>query len=114
MIKINGVELSPPSGYTAAIQDISQADRNANGTIIIERIATKRKLSLSWGVLSGSELSTILNLVSGVFFSVEYVDPQDGEIKSGTFYCGDRTCEAITYKNSQAYWKNAKFDIIER
>lgn len=114
MIKINGVELPAPSGYTPSIQDISKAERNANGTMIIERIATKRKLSLSWGVLSSADMSTILNLVAPVFFSVEYIDPQDGALKSGTFYSGDRVCDGVTYKDKQMYWKNAKFDIIER
>ena len=46
MIRINGVTIPTPSDYSVGIMDLSQAERNANGTMIIERIATKRKLEM--------------------------------------------------------------------
>ncbi|SHJ51859.1 hypothetical protein SAMN02745163_02048, partial [Clostridium cavendishii DSM 21758] len=57
MIKINGVVLPAPTDYQVSINDISNAERNANGTMIIERIATKRKLELAWKFLSKEDLS---------------------------------------------------------
>lgn len=114
MIKINGVELPAPSTYNPSIQDISNAQRNARGEMILERIATKRKLSLGWAFLIDKELSQILSLVSGTFFSVEYIDPQDGGLKSGTFYSGDRSMTGVMYDNGTMYYKDVKFDIIER
>jgi hypothetical protein len=114
MITIDGTEIPAPDSYVPGIMDISKAERNANGTMIIERIATKRKLSLAWQQISDRDLSTLLTLVSPVFFDVVYPDPQDKNLRSGTFYCGDRNVEGITYKNSVMYWKNLKFDIIER
>lgn len=113
-MKINGVELPAPSTYTVSIQDISKAERNANGTMIIERIATKRKIELTWKYLSGANLSGLLNLVSPVFFSVQYIDPEDGGLKNGTFYSGDRSSSGITYKNGVMHWKDIKFNLIER
>ena len=47
MIKINGVAMPAPSEYSVSIMDISKAERNAAGTMIIERIATKRKIELN-------------------------------------------------------------------
>ncbi|MEY8001211.1 DUF6711 family protein [Clostridium sp. Mt-5] len=114
MLKINGVELPDPSTYNPSIQDISNAQRNARGEMILERIATKRKLSLSWAFLSGTDTLQLLSLVSSTFFSVEYIDPQDGGLKSGTFYSGDRTMTGIMYKDGIMYYKDVKFDIIER
>lgn len=114
MIKINGTELPDPSTYNPSIQDISNAQRNANGEMILERIATKRKIGLGWSFLSSVELSSLLNLVSGTFFSVEYIDPQDGGLKSGTFYSGDRSTSGVMFRNNIMYYKDVKFDIIER
>lgn len=114
MIKINGVELPTPSGYNVGIQDISKAERNANGTMIIERIATKRKLEVAWEYLSQEELSRVLTLVSPVFFAVEYIDPQEGTKKTGTFYAGDRTPKAMDFKNGKIRWKDINFNLIER
>lgn len=114
MIRINLTEIPTPDSYNVSVMDISNAERNAKGTIIIERIATKRKLSLGWQYLSNDELSSLLILVSPVFFTVEYPDSQTGGLRSGTFYCGDRESEGIMYKGGKMYWKNIKFDLIER
>lgn len=114
MIKINGVEIPTPSEYSVGIQDISNAERNANGTIIIERIATKRKIELSWKYLSKPALSNLFNLVSSVFFTVEYIDPQDGGVNTGTFYSGDRNAGALSFINGEIKWKDVKFNLIER
>jgi len=114
MIKINGVTLPTPSDYEVGIQDISKAERNARGTMIIERIATKRKIEVSWNFLSQEELSNLLKLVSPVFFSVEYIDPQEGKRKIGTFYAGDRVPKAMDYRNGKVRWRDIKFSLIER
>ncbi|MDJ0305395.1 DUF6711 family protein [Dehalobacter sp.] len=114
MIKINNTELPAIVVYNVSIMDISQAGRNANGTMIIERIATKRKIELAAGRLTREQLSQMLNLVAPVFFTVEYPDPQDNTMKSGTFYCGDRNIEGLRYKNGLMYWKGVKFSLIER
>lgn len=114
MIKINGVELPTPSDYSVGIMDISKAERNARGTMIIERIATKRKIEVSWNFLSQEDLSRVLNLVSPVFFTVEYIDPQEGRVKIGTFYVGDRVPKAMDYRNGKIRWKDIKISLIER
>lgn len=114
MINVNGVEIPTPSDYRVGIQDISKAERNAKGTMIIERIATKRKIEMVWKYLSKEDLSKVLNAVSPVFFQVEYLDPQENRRKSGTFYSGDRNVGALDYINGNIRWKDVKFSIIER
>ena len=113
MIKINGVELPTPSDYIVGIQDLSKAERNANGTMIIERIATKRKIELAWKHLSKEQLSQLFNLVSPVFFTVEYIDPQDNGFKTGTFYAGDRSVGVLDYRSGNIRWKDIKFNLVE-
>lgn len=114
MIKVNGVTIPTPSTYQVSLQDISKAERNANGLMILERITTKRKIEMSWAYLSQSDLSKLLQAVSGVFFTVQYLDPEDGALKTGEFYCGDRSAGAIDYKNNVIRWKDCKFNVIER
>lgn len=113
-IKINGVELLAPSSFTVNIQDLSNAERNANGTIIIERIATKRTLNYSRDLLTAQEMSTILKQISPVFFSAEYFDPEDNAFKTGTFYCGDRKAPMMVFKNGVPYYKSLSFTLVER
>jgi hypothetical protein len=114
LIKISGVVIPTPSDYQPGIMDISKAERNANGTMIIERVATKRKLELSWNYLSQQNLSLVLTAISPVFFTVEYIDPQLGGLKTGTFYAGDRNCPTVKYTNGVLEYKDVKFNLIER
>lgn len=114
MIKIDGVQIPTPSDYLVGIQDVSKAERNARGTMIIERIATKRKLEFSWKSLSKAQLQQLLNAVSPVFFVVEYPDPQTGQIETGTFYAGDRSVGALRYVDGEVRWIDCKFNVIER
>lgn len=114
MIKINGTTLPSVVSFQVGIQDISKADRNANGTMIIERIATKRKLELAFEYLTKSQYQQVLNLVAPVFFNVEYPDPQTGNMRTGTFYCGDRTISGLDYYRGEMRWKGCKFNLIER
>ncbi|MFR4588743.1 MAG: DUF6711 family protein, partial [Streptococcus lutetiensis] len=79
MLKINGVAIATPKVYEVTVQDLDgETNRNANGDMIRDRIAVKRKLNLEWQPLSQSEISTLLTAVSGVFFTVTFPDPQLG------------------------------------
>lgn len=114
LVKINGVDIPTPSDYSVGIQDISKAERNANGTMIKELIATKRKLDLQWKYLTKEQISQIFGLISNNFFTVEYVDPQTNGVKTGTFYSGDRKCGMLDFQNSIPRYKDVQFSLIER
>lgn len=114
MIKIDGVEIPTPSDLSVGIQDLSKAERNARGTMIIERIATKRKLEMTWKYLDRDQLQQLLNAVSPVFFTVEYPDPLTNAMRTGTFYAGDRNTGALDYRNGVIRWVDSKFNVIER
>ncbi len=114
LIIIDGVEIPAPSEYSVGIQDISKAERNANGTMIIERVATKRKIELSWKYLDKDQLAQVLNAVSPVFFEVTYIDPQTNGARTGTFYCGDRRCGMLDFQNGVPRYKDVQFNLIER
>lgn len=115
VLKINGVEILAPSDIQIGIMDLSKAERNARGTMIIERIATKRKLEVSYNYASKTELSTLLaQLSDDVFFTVTYHDPLTGSTRTGTFYVGDRNVGVIDFINGVPRYKDVKFSLIER
>lgn len=114
MIEINNLKIPSPSSLKVGIMDISNAERNAQGEMLIDRIATKRKLDLSWKYLSPTELSDLLQLVSNVYFFVKYPDPMTGGIETKTFYVGDRNIGMYTYKNGSPVWDDISFNFIEK
>lgn len=114
MIKINGVTIPIPAEYDVGIMDLSKAERNANGMMIIERIATKRKLELKYEYLNKEQLSSLLTRISSVFFQVEYIDPQLNRRRTGTFYVGDRNMGVLDYRNGNTRYKGVSFNFVER
>lgn len=111
---INGVSVVPPKSFQVDVQDVDgETGRNANGDMVRDRITTKRKLEIEWGMLTQSECSAILNAVSAVFFSVSYPDPIAGQ-STRTFYVGDRTAPAYSFTNKFKPWSGLKFNLIER
>lgn len=114
MIKINGVDIATPKTFDITISDLDgESNRNAAGTMVRDRIAIKRKINIEWPPLTQTEISTLLNAVSGVFFTVTFPDPQQG-IVTKTMYVGDRSAPAYCYKNGEAKWSGLKMNFIEK
>lgn len=111
---INGVAVKPPQKFQVGIQDIDgETGRNANGDMVRDRIAVKRKLDCEWGMLTQEEMSQLLNAVAPEFFTVSYPDPMSGQTTK-TFYVGDRTAPSYSFTEKFKPWSGAKFNLIER
>lgn len=114
MLKINGVVIHTPKGYEVTISDLDgESSRNANGKLIRDRIAVKRKISLEWPPLTQGEISTLLSAVSDVFFTCEFIDPQEGVV-TRTMYVGDRTSPAYLFIDGEMKWSGLKMNFVER
>lgn len=114
MLKIGGVAIATPKTFEVSINDLDgESNRNANGELIRDRVAVKRKINLEWPPLTQKEIQTLLNAVSSVFFTVTFPDPMSGTI-SKTMYVGDRTAPAYQYVNGQVKWNGLKMNFIEK
>jgi hypothetical protein len=117
MLKINGVPVKAPSVFQADISDIDGegTTRNARGDLLRDRLSVKRKLNCEWGPLTMAEISTLLQAVQAVFFSVTYPDPMTGALaETKTFYVGDRTSPVLFIRDGEPLWKGLKMNFIEK
>lgn len=114
LVKVGGTALPDPTELTVGVMDISKAERNANGFMMIEKIATKKKLELKYAYVTDSELKTILQALSPLFFTVEYIDPVENAVRGASFYCGDRNVGYVDYRNGIPRYKDLTFNLIER
>lgn len=111
---INGATVVAPRSFQVGIQDIDgETGRDANGNMVRDRITTKRKLDCEWGMLTQSEMSTLLNAVTSEFFSVTYPDPITGQTTK-IFYVGDRTSPSYSFNEKFKPWSGLKMNFIER
>lgn len=116
LVTANGVGLPTPSTYDVTVADITNAERNANGDMIIERITTKHTIQMHWKYLNATDLATILTAVaptSSASFSTTYLDPVTNTNKTGNFYVGDRTLGMIDFKGGIARYQNVQLTLIE-
>lgn len=115
MYKVNGVAMPTPKSFNVNISDLDgESNRNANGDLIRDRIATKRKLEIEYPPLDPSDISLILKAISPVFISVEYPDPQEGGFITKTMYAGDKSSPMYSIINGQPKWSGLKFNLIEK
>ena len=113
-IKVNGVELPSPTKYDLGYMDIDKSGRNAAGYMVRDRIGTKRKLELEWGLLDGYEISKILKAVKPAYINVEFHDLEQNKSAIGEFYAGDRKASMILFENGVPTTKGLAFNLIER
>ena len=114
LIRVGGVDLPTPSEYSIGIMDISNAERNSQGTMIIERIAQKRKISIKYKYCDASTMSKILKATEPIYYNVTFLDPVTNTYKTSSFYNGDRNMGMIDFKNGVPRYKDLQFDFIER
>lgn len=115
MIKVNGTTIKTPSTLQIDISDIDgSTERNANGTLIRDRIAVKRKLNMTWNALTPQEMSSLLKAVQDPFFTVEYPDPMTGNNQTKTMYVGDRNAPMYRNLNGAILWQGLTMNWIEK
>lgn len=121
MLWVNGVEIVPdPSSMTWGLQDISAADagrvHDAGNTMYKMRTSQKRKIQLTWTLLTATQVAGILNAFNSEYFDVTYWDAMGDSLQTRTFYAGDRTAPVKWFglASKGTRFATLSFDIIER
>ncbi|MBP1999761.1 hypothetical protein J2Z69_000780 [Paenibacillus shirakamiensis] len=118
MIKINGVEIAVyPTQFAPTVLDIDDGDsttRTADGTLHRDRIAVKRQLEMTWGILRWSDISALLKSMSDTFFNVTYPDPMAGDYVTKRFYVGNRPSPFTVANGSEILWSGLKVTLTEQ
>lgn len=117
-LRINGYDLPPPKrGVEPIVTTIIDAGRDANGTVIGQRIGRDQyKLNnLEWPWLTAGEWSLILSLLSHFFVYVTFPDPVTNNPITLKMYCGDRTAEPyyVDENGQPTHYRNCRVNLID-
>lgn len=113
LITIDGVGILTPQKLSVTLSDLDgETNRNAKGELVRDRIAVKRKLSITYQPLTTAQISSVLSAIQNVYFQCTFLDPLVGGNYTGTFYVGDRT--APLYNTTQGLWESMTLDFIEK
>jgi hypothetical protein len=114
MLKIAGVSVKAPTDLKIGRFDITKSSRTASGKMVMEVIATKRRVDVVWKMITDSELQTIIDTITAnkPFFSLQY--PDAGGSKTMTCYVGDIVTSLWHTKNGIRYWEDVSIPFIEQ
>ncbi len=114
MIKIAGVSVKAPADLRIGRFDLTKSGRTASGKMVMDVIATKRRVDVIWKMLTDSELEKIIDTITAnkPFFTIQY--PDAGGTKSMTCYAGDINTSLWHTKNGVRYWEEVSLAFIEQ
>ena len=117
-IEINGYDLPyPKRGVTPTVTTVVNAGRNANGTVVGQKVGRDQykidNLEFPW--LSASEWSHILSILDNFFVQVTFPDPVTNSRTTIKMYTGDRTAEPywVDDNGNPTWYRNCKFNLID-
>ncbi len=119
ILLVNGQALPDPKSITWGLQDLDDDEgtgRGADGNMVRDRVAVKRKLTIQWGILTTTDLSFILNAIDDEFFTVKYLDAKDGKARTSTMYVGDRSAPMLMRDiyTGEWLWQSLSANFIEQ
>lgn len=120
LLKVNGVEIAAypaPDGFSVTVLDLDDADattRTADGRMTRARVAIKRQIEMTFNPLTWSEISALLQSMTGVFFDFYYPDPMSGQYETRTMYVGNRTAPVAITRNGEIWWGQLQMTLTEQ
>lgn len=114
MLKIAGITVKAPTALKVGRFDLSKSSRTASGKMVMDIIATKRRVDVIWKMLPDDELQKIIDTIAAnkPFFSLEY--PDAGGTKTMTCYAGDILTSLWHTKNGVRFWEDVQISFIEQ
>ena len=115
--KINSKTLSRnPNNIEQGKFKLQNSDRAIDGTLVVDIIAVKNKVTFNWDYLTQADMQNLNNEINAVSFPViEYMDIDSNILKCITGYAED-----ISYKphydsrTNSVIWTEVKVSFIEK
>lgn len=117
ILKFNGVEVAAPVQLVQNGELIwsSNTGRSSSGKMIGTIIARKRTNSIEWGILTQSQMTTLVTQLDAAFITATFIDYKSGTDKTLTVYRDTFTCEPIgLLSDGIYYYRSASVTIIEQ
>lgn len=114
MITIAGVQVANPAEVKVGRFDLTKSSRTASGRMVMELIATKRRVDVTWKMITDAQLKQIIDTITAhkPFFTFTY--PDAGGTATMTCYAGDINTSLWHTVNGVRYWREVSIAFIEQ
>lgn len=114
MLTIAGTKVVNPAEIKVGRFDLAKSGRAASGRMVMEIIATKRRVDVVWKMLPDNDLKTIIDIITAhkPFFSLAY--PDAGGTQTMTCYTGDIVTSLWHKIGGVRHWEEVSIAFIEQ
>lgn len=116
LLTIAGVQVANPTEMKVGRFDLTKASRTASGKMVMEIIATKRRLDCSWKLIKDADLQTLIDTIIAhkPFFQVTFPGP-GGVDETMTAYSGDINA-SLWHRDGDGvrWWEDVSISLIEQ
>lgn len=113
VLTVNGSEIPSPSELKATVFEVGSGEqRSASGSLVVDCVAVKRRLTLKWAQMEPSALGALLGMIGGVF-EVGYPDPSEGA-RTALFRCGEASMGVLRMVGGAPVWVDVSMEWLER
>lgn len=114
MLWIAGTHVKNPAAIRLGVFDLTKADRTADGTMVMDIIATKRRVDVTWKFISDTDLALIVDTITAhkPFFTLRY--PEAGRERTITCYAGDINTSLWHTIGGVRTWEECTIAFIEQ
>lgn len=116
---INNTPIKNPNDFDMEHYTLTQSTRTADGNMVMDFIANKRKFIFKYDVIESDDLNVIIEelwtklaTTRQCFHTLTFIE--DGETKTATVYAGAIPKKLHRGQGSKWVWKEVSFSLIER
>lgn len=116
---IDGVAIKNPTSFKIELYTLTKSTRVANGDMVMDFVANKRKFEFGYAAINGTEMNKIIDVLwtqlvttKQCFHTLTYLE--DEVIKTATVYAGSIPKQLHSAKSRLWVWKDVTFSLIER
>ena len=114
--KINSKTIKAPTELTCSTEVLDKSERTMDGTMVVDIIGRKRKVEVVWKYLSKEDMGLLTaETKSGSFVTIDYNDPETGNLTSMTARPQDLTCQPrYDWVKGKIMWASVSVAFVER
>lgn len=114
--RINSKLIKSPTSISLSYENLDKSERTMDGTMVVDIIGKKRKVSVSWEYLSKEDMAMLsTEIKASAFSTITFVDNQTGGSITIAAKASDLDYSPhYDWVNSKIMWKSVNISFIER
>lgn len=114
----NLLDLKEPTSISFKKYNIANQERTMDGSLVVDFIASKEMIEVTWDVLNDTDFQDLLLLIEkkqadNGFYSVKYLKPSSENLETITAYTEQVTYYPYFLAGGSVVWRDVSISFVE-